>query len=216
MLQNIPAPCAAELSDAQRCLLELDVFAHTFWTAAAALAARRKFDRPIHLGWAAAWGVAPDLAAFAIPAAMRIWRFASGASHSLLPDGRGPNFHWVWGLYNATHSAVLFAACFAAVWMIMRRPVLEMLGWLLHIVIDIFTHRGIFSIQFLWPLSGIHVEGIRWEEPWLLAANYATLALVFLMFWRRRENARLTPRPQPNRRAASLPRSAHPDTDQPR
>ena len=170
----------------------MDIIAHALWTAAAAVAARSKWNLPVRAGWAAAWGVAPDLAAFTIPAAVRIWRLATGASHSLLPDGTGPRFDWVWTVYNASHSAVLFAVAFGAAWLLLRRPVWEMLGWALHIQIDIFTHAGIFAIQFLWPISAIHVDGWRWEAGWLLVANYTALALVWLMLWMRR---RREPRP---------------------
>ena len=131
----------------------------------------------------------PDIVVFAIPAAVRIFRLLSGASKSLLPDGTGPRFDWLWNVYNATHSGVVFAVCFAAAWLIFRRPILEMLGWALHILIDIFTHEGLFAIKFLWPLSSVHMEGIRWETPWLLAVNYAAIASVYLWLWLRRRES---------------------------
>jgi hypothetical protein len=164
----------------------LDVIAHALWTTAAGTVARSRLKRRIHLGWLATFGVLPDLAVFAIPAAVRIGRLLTGASKSLLPDGSGPRFDWIWGLYNFTHSAVIFAVCFGAVWLWARRPVLEMLGWALHIFIDIFTHEGLFAIRFLWPLSSVRLQGIRWETHWLLAANYAALASLYLMLWLRR------------------------------
>ena len=170
----------------------MDVFAHALWTTAGGIVAQRRFQRRIRLGWLAVWGVLPDLVTFAVPAAIRVWRLLTGASKSLLPDGRGPHFDWVWGLYNGTHSAVVFAACFGAVWLVAGRPVLEMLGWGLHILIDVFTHSGFFAVQFLWPLSAIHLDGVRWEEPWFLAMNYAALAAVYLLLWvRRASDARL-------------------------
>ncbi len=135
----------------------------------------------MRLPWVAACGILPDVVTFAVPAAVRIWRLATGASKSLLPDGSGPRFDWVWTVYNGTHSAFVFAAAFGAVWLILRRPVWEMLGWALHILIDIFTHNGLFAVQFLWPLSAIHVDGARWEAGWLLAANYTALVTVILL-----------------------------------
>ncbi len=164
----------------------MDIFAHALWTTALGVAARKKWKRPLHLGWAAAWGVLPDLVAFAIPASVRIARFLTGAAKSLLPDGSGPRFDWAWGVYNGTHSALVFGVCFGAAWLLFGRPVWEMLGWCLHILIDMFTHRGLFAIQFLWPLSSIHLDGIRWETTWLLAANYAALASVYVLLWIRR------------------------------
>jgi hypothetical protein len=172
----------------------LDIIAHALWTTVAGIAARRRLKRPIRLSRAAAWGVFPDLAAFAIPAAVKIWRVLTGAAKSLLPDGRGPSFDWVWGVYNCTHSALVFALCFGAAWLLLRRPVLEMLGWGLHIAIDIFTHSGLFAIRILWPLSPVCFDGIRWETPWLMAANYAALGSIYAVLWLRRASWRATAR----------------------
>jgi len=122
------------------------------------------------------------------PAAVRIGRFVTGASKSLLPDGSAPRFDWVWNVYHATHSALVFAIWFG-VWLLVRKPWLEMLAWALHIRIDIFTHTGMFAIRFLWPLSPVHVNGTPWERPWLLALNYAVLASAYLVLWRRRGRA---------------------------
>jgi membrane-bound metal-dependent hydrolase YbcI (DUF457 family) len=52
-----------------------------------------------------------------------------------------------------------------------------LLGWALHILIDVFTHRGLFAVKFLWP------DGIRWETPWFLAANFTVLAAIYLLLW---------------------------------
>jgi hypothetical protein len=37
-------------------------------------------------------GVLPDLVVFSVPAVVRIWRFLTGASKTLLPDGSGLHF----------------------------------------------------------------------------------------------------------------------------
>lgn len=161
----------------------MDVFAHALWSTAGGIAARRGFHFRIHLGWLAAWSVVPDLVVFAIPGAVRIGRFLTGASRTLLPDGTGPRFDWAFGIYNLTHSTVVWTLCFGVAWLVFRRPVLELLGWALHIAIDIFTHTGIFAIKFLWPLSSVHLAGIRWETPWFLAMTYLALAAVFLILW---------------------------------
>jgi len=164
----------------------MDVLAHALWTTAAASAARRKLARPTHLGWAAFWGVFPDVFSFAIPAVVRIWWYATGTTKSLMPDAHSPQrFQFVWQLYHCSHSLLVFAAVFALVWIIARRPVLEMLGWALHILIDIPTHQGIFAIHFLWPLSSYGFQGIRWENRWFMLANYGTLFLIFACMWMR-------------------------------
>ena len=162
----------------------MDIIAHALWTTAAAASARRRLPQEIHLGWAAFWGIFPDLFSFTIPAVVRIWWYATGTTHSLLPDAHSPqHFQFVWRLYHCSHSLLVFAAVFTLVWLMHRRPVLELLGWALHILIDIPTHQGIFAIHFLWPLSSFGFEGVRWENHWFLASNYFVLAVIFGWMW---------------------------------
>lgn len=162
----------------------MDIIAHALWTTAAAKLARDHTRQPLRLGWAAFWGVFPDLFSFAIPAVVRVWWYVTGTTHSLLPDAHSaPHFQWVWPLYHCSHSLLVFAAAFGMVWAIFRRPVLEMLGWALHNLIDILTHMGIFAVHFLWPLSNYGFNGIRWENRWFLALNYAALLAVLASLW---------------------------------
>jgi hypothetical protein len=160
----------------------MDIFAHALWTAAAARYSTRKTHLPLNAGSAAFWGVFPDLLSFTVPAATRIWWWATGTTKSLLPQPGGPQFPYVWTLYNASHSLIPFTALFGILWLVLRRPPLVLLGWALHILIDIFTHRGMFAIQFLWPFSATAIDGIRWENPWFLAANYAGLAVFWALY----------------------------------
>jgi hypothetical protein len=162
----------------------MDILAHALWTTAAAIAIRRQLHRPLNLGWAAFCGVFPDLVTFVIPAIVRIWWYVTGVTASLFPDANsGGHFQFVWRLYDASHSLVVFAAIFALAWLFAGRPVLELLGWALHILIDIPTHQGIFAPHFLWPLSFYRVSGFRWESRWFFAVNYGAMLLVFLSMW---------------------------------
>jgi membrane-bound metal-dependent hydrolase YbcI (DUF457 family) len=95
----------------------------------------------------------------------------------------------VWDVYNCTHSLLVFAAFFSVLWLVMRRPILATLGWLLHILLDSFTHRGMFAIQFLWPASSFHLDGVPWETGWFLAATYGLLITLCLLLWRSRSLA---------------------------
>ncbi|HUA14958.1 MAG TPA: hypothetical protein VMG31_06650 [Verrucomicrobiae bacterium] len=162
----------------------MDILAHALWTAGAAVPLRRRLRRPLSLGWAVFWGVFPDVFSFAIPALVRIWWYVSGTTSSLLPGPQGPqHFRFVWTLYYASHSLVVFAPAFGIVWFLARRPILEMLAWGLHILIDIPTHQGIFALHFLWPLSSYGISGLRWENRWFLAVNYGALLLLYSWMW---------------------------------
>ncbi len=75
---------------------------------------------------------------------------------------------------------------FGLVSILARRIVFEMLGWLLHILIDIPTHSlRYYSTRFLWPVSEFRIDGIAWWTPWLWAATYAALVAVYVLMWRR-------------------------------
>ncbi len=184
-----PSYCELDLSTCSQRLrdrFKMDIVAHGLSTAAAAMFVKRRSDRPIRLGWAALFGVFPDLATFTVPVALKIWWRMTGATTTLLPQPGGPRFDWVLGLYNCFHSLLIFGVVFTAAWAIARRPLWETLGWPLHIAIDMLTHRGWFAIQYLWPASSSHFDGIPWETPWFLAATYAVLAAIFFLLWRTR------------------------------
>jgi hypothetical protein len=161
----------------------VDIFAHGLWAGAAATAANRKLKRPVRIGWAVFWGVFPDLFAFAIPMALLMWtRFSQGLA--AMPARGQPRWSLAWQLYHVSHSLIIFGTVFGLVWLVTRRPALELLGWLLHILIDIPTHTArFFPTPFLWPVSSYYFSGIRWGERWFMLANYSALLIVYLLLW---------------------------------
>ncbi len=199
----------------------MDIVSHALWTAAAASSARAMWrascppvagkiagaarriacatPRPPSPLWAVLWGVFPDAVSFTVPAVVRTWWFLTGQTTSLLPQPGSRQFQFVWQLYDGSHSAVVFAVVFGMVWLAARRPALAMLGWALHIAVDVPTHRGMFAVHFLWPLSRFGVNGVPWESRWLLAANFAALAGVYGWMWRWRKRGRS---PQAEQRGA--------------
>ncbi len=67
-----------------------------------------------------------------------------------------------------------------------RRIVFELLGWLLHILIDIPTHSfRYYATRFLWPLSDFRIDGIAWWTPWFWGVTYGALVLVYFAIWRK-------------------------------
>jgi membrane-bound metal-dependent hydrolase YbcI (DUF457 family) len=97
-------------------------------------------------------------------------------------------------LYLFSHSLVIFALVYGAVWLLWRRPVLVMLAWPLHILMDIPSHRaGRYGTPFLWPLSSYRFNGASWGQRWFFILNYSALTaayvalLVWLLMSRRRE-----------------------------
>lgn len=185
----------------------MDVFSHGLWAAAAYKAANRngkiaKGGRPLRVWLAAAFGVAPDVFAFAVPA---VWIFIRMISGDVRPTdfphpGSGEtlaeNNLWIFrlasALYSVSHSAIIFFVAFLVVFAVLRRPVWEMGAWLFHILLDILTHSSRFyPTPVFWPLSDWKfLHGFSWATPWFLLANYAALAFVFAALWRRKRKTR--------------------------
>src|SRR3989344_5218262 len=128
----------------------MDIISHGLWTGAVAKAANIKKEKPLNFWAAAWWGVFPDLFAFTIPFLGLLWNLSfSGVNLADIPGPSAtepPSSDTLWifqlatSLYNFSHSAIIFLIVFGLVWLVMRRPVWEMSAWLLHIVMDIFTH----------------------------------------------------------------------------
>jgi len=166
----------------------MDIASHGLW-AAAALGRKSKKDF-----WTAFFiGMSPDLLSFGI-----FW-----VSSVLGFDGR-PNFNgghpdprmfpmYLQALYNATHSLIIFAVVFLAIWAIRRRPWWLLWAWAIHIIIDIPTHSyQFFPTPFLWPLSTFKVNSLSWGDPRIFIPNIILLAAVYAWWglkWKKQQKA---------------------------
>lgn len=169
----------------------MDIIAHGLWAGAAYKAINKKRRTALKVWWAVWWGVFPDLFAFTIPFVWFVWHLAFGALHladlprphefePLRPDTR-PVFQLAASLYNISHSLVIFFLVFGAAYLLWRRPIWEMGGWFLHILMDIPTHTyKFFPTPFLWPISGREFSGFSWATPWFLILNYSLLLLAYI------------------------------------
>lgn len=173
----------------------MDVFAHTLWTNAVF---HFKYHQARKMRYLAAFfGVAPDLVGFA---PLFVYLIASGRFFS------GEDFpftatNWTFafaeGAYNYTHSAVIFLAAFILVTGVINLVKYSrdsatykfyffwpMLGWLLHIFIDIPTHPDFYHTPFLWPLSDYqYTGGVSWAHPTFMAVNYGLLIAAYIAIY---------------------------------
>lgn len=170
----------------------MDFFSHGIWAGLAAKGANRKLGAPLKIKWFAFFGVFPDLLAFTLPFA---WLFAGLVLGNLnlsdLPSPESveparPDTFWIFRLtaflYNVGHSLFVFAVVFGILFLIFRRPVWEMCGWLLHILIDIPTHSyQFYPTPFLWPFSDWKLDGFSWANPPFMILNISAMIIVFLL-----------------------------------
>lgn len=164
----------------------MDIFSHGLWGAAAfgrkdGAFTKKKF-------WTAfAFGVAPDMLSFGILFLVTLSGFSDGPGfHSGPPDPASiPSY--VYSLYNATHSLIVFSAIFLLLWAYFKKPVWESLAWGLHILVDIPTHSyAFFPTPFLWPFFDIKFNGWSWGQPWIFFPNVLALALVYFWLYKKR------------------------------
>ncbi len=172
----------------------MDILAHTLWANAGARAANavaEKKNKKLHIspGWTAFFGVFPDFFAFSIPFIVRFYSvFFDGKTFSTVfvrPDmveGAIPQgFGLAHNLYQYSHSLVIWCIVFLLVWIIFKRPRYELLGWALHILIDIPSHvLTFFPTPFLFPLSDYKFPyGIQWSNQWYMIVNYGLLLIIW-------------------------------------
>lgn len=167
----------------------MDIVSHGLWGGAAF---GRKSKRSFWLAFL--FGISPDLFSFGIFTIMTLLGFVSGPDWSNGPPDARLIPTYVYSLYNATHSLVIFAVVFGMVWLLLKRPVYEMLAWPLHILMDIPTHSTkFFATPFLWPLTDYKVNGIPWSHPWIFFPDWILLVLIYSYFYfqkRKRKNVK--------------------------
>jgi hypothetical protein len=157
----------------------MDILSHGLW---GGIIWGRKNRKSFWLSFI--FGIAPDFLSFGIFMIIRL--LTRGFSHFGRPDGADiPQY--VHGLYNITHSYIVFAVCFALAWAIFKRPVWEMFAWAFHIFLDMFTHSTeFFPTPYAWPFNHPVIDGIPWSTPIIFFTDVFFLALIYLVYFVRK------------------------------
>ncbi|MFA5887597.1 MAG: hypothetical protein WC852_02715 [Candidatus Nanoarchaeia archaeon] len=176
----------------------MDVFAHALWTGAIIKTISLHLKRKITIWKAVLWGIAPDVFSFGLMTAWMLLSLLFGGTaldfqhfEAMEPAQRDtiPIFQIVSVMYNITHSLFTFVAFFIIFYFLFRKPMWAMLGWLIHILIDIPTHSyQFYPTPFLWPISNWKFNGISWGQKWFMIANYSAIMIAYiaLYFWSKR------------------------------
>jgi hypothetical protein len=157
----------------------MEIVAHALWATAAAKATNRNTAK-LGILWLVVWTMFPDLLAFSPDVIAGLWHRLTGSGAGDVLDFHHVGTLWGAGLYELGHSLVVFLAVFIIVWVMHRRPLWEMFGWALHILLDIPSHSAHYPTPFLWPVSTYYIAGVSWRQWWFTALNYGILAAAFL------------------------------------
>lgn len=131
------------------------------------------------------FAVAPDLALFpylAFTGFYWVTGHTYAQSKSMAPL-------WVYDIYQFLHSYIFWAAVALLLYFAARSYFMPfLLGWGLHITIDVFLHQGHFANRPLYSLTTLVLNGFfEWDENWLfIVINFAVLACVLFWLWRKK------------------------------
>lgn len=167
----------------------MDIAAHALWAGAGAVLLVRRRALPRVAGVIlVALAVVPDLM-HTLPVAT--WALVNGLPGDFmlylraLPDRAQPlpaevEF-WSHHLHCMFHSGVIASVATTATWLWLRHFWWPLAGWWSHILIDVFTHSDDFyPSPVFYPLTYWGFDGVAWNTPWFVIANYVALVVVWV------------------------------------
>jgi hypothetical protein len=168
----------------------MDILAHALWTNAIYEGAERRKRSWREIMEVVFWSDFPDLFSFGILLVINL--------ATLNFPGRMSNYEeqsfpaWLYSLHHILYSLPLFFLVFFIVWVLRKKPYWAMGGWLIHILIDVFTHKSFFPPHFLWPFSDFHLKVISWASSTFMMWNYGLIVAVYVALYFLRKTWRKT------------------------
>lgn len=170
----------------------MDIFSHGMYSIALNETLDTKKFSAGNIRAAFFWGIMPDLIAFGPSFAIGILNRTFDHHSTFF----GHDIASI--LYAITHSFVIFGFALLVASIIKRKLYIPMLGWGLHVIMDIPTHLPEFATPFLYPISDYTLPvGISWRSlpVWTAIFLYGAMWLILAM----RRKARLSAKPIPLR-----------------
>ena len=161
----------------------MDILAHGLWTNVMYKAIPETRNNRKLTYWGIAFGLLPDLVSFTPVFIYGLYAliFKHQAFFAGPPGPDNPFFNYAVQSYNYTHSIVIWLAATILLWIILKKFPIIMLGWALHIFIDIFSHtEAFFATPFLFPISGFKISIVSWAHPVFMLINYSLLIILYL------------------------------------
>jgi len=166
----------------------MDILAHALWAGAGmGLAGQRRPMKRRTVALTIALAALPDI--FHLLPIMGWWLLGDGTlatlrAYAIAVPGQEPPLSPIVNLVShhlhcIAHSAIVAAAVTLLLWALLRSLWIPLLGWWSHIVIDVFTHSADFyPAPVLYPITQRGFDGLAWNTPSFMIANYAALGMV--------------------------------------
>jgi hypothetical protein len=174
----------------------MDILAHGLWVGvgAAWMHRHRRLDRRT-TALAVALAVVPDLAQL-LPLVYLALFSPDGWTVLLAYANALPGYEPAMSpivtklthhLHCVMHSALVAGVVTAISWVWLRQFWIPLLGWWSHILIDVFTHSADFyPSPIFYPVTNWGFDGIAWNTPWFMVANYIVILVSAFAFRYRR------------------------------
>jgi hypothetical protein len=161
----------------------MDILAHGVYNLALQKNIKKK-SKKINTWEAISWGILPDLIPFGIPLLFGLFSGNSFNHHSVVGG-----FDIARVLYPFTHSLVIFFGVFLVMYVIKKKWYLPMLGWGLHVLMDIPLHTPeYFPTPFLFPISDWTLPfGIAWSTPYIWISLWIFVLIWLFLSYRRKK-----------------------------
>lgn len=163
----------------------MDILAHGLWTNVMYRTIPSTRNSRKLILWGVTFGVLPDLVSFSWLLLERFYFVLfAGEPVAFAPANfysyKTAEFAAV--SYNYTHSIIIWLLVLGLVWLMIKKFPWVLLGWGLHILIDIFSHTiDFFATPFLFPLSSFQISVIDWTHPIFMIVNYVLLLVLYLI-----------------------------------
>jgi hypothetical protein len=137
------------------------------------------------------FGIMPDLFSFGVFFAVNISTLALGVDFRNGPPDASLIPSYVHSLYNVTHSLIIAALVIGTVWLLKKKPMIELFAWPLHIIVDMPVHTAaFFPTPFLWPISDVQIDGVSWSNPYIFLPNLALLTVLYVVWYLRKRKVK--------------------------
>lgn len=152
----------------------MDVFSHAAWGATI-------IRKPPLVWWAALFGALPDILTSFFGLLKYRGKFLKELDSMMNGDSK---YRIYFQVYYYTHSFIPITGLAIILYLIAPSYWIITIPYYLHILLDIFTHRGIWATRIFYPFSNFHFNGHDWwKNKWFSIGNWAALIVINLIIF---------------------------------
>ncbi|RLG90174.1 MAG: hypothetical protein DRO36_06540 [Candidatus Hecatellales archaeon] len=134
-----------------------------------------------HVWWAVFFGLLPDII-WGVYWALKYrgQSFNRGLEVRNSPENLEVHFQ----VYYFVHSLIPITVVTIIIYLVAPSYTIVVIPYYLHIIMDIFTHQGVWATRIFYPLSDFYFEGRDWwRNRWISIGNWLALVVINLIIF---------------------------------